>query len=127
MKRYLYTIALIIVWTSLNAQTQPWSLGKCIAYGIEHNIAVKRYELAKENQEITSETTRLSRLPDLSANVGQTFYFGRTPDRDGVYQDQTGSNSSLNCKYQFKSFQRISGYHSNQGRPVGCECGSGGP
>lgn len=104
MKRYLYTIALIIVWTSLNAQTQPWSLEKCIAYGIEHNIAVKRYELAKENQEITSETTRLSRLPDLSANVGQTFYFGRTPDRDGVYQDQTGSNSSLNVSTNLNLF-----------------------
>jgi outer membrane protein len=74
---------------------KSWTLEECIQFGLENNIAVKQYELAKENQEITVKTTSFSRLPDLSANVGQTFYFGRTPDRDGVYQDQTGSNSSL--------------------------------
>lgn len=74
---------------------KAWTLEECILFGLENNIAVKQYELAKENQEITVETTRLSRLPDLNANLGQTFYFGRTPDRDGVYQDQTGSNASL--------------------------------
>ena len=81
----------------LTAQNQKkdWTLEACIEYAMENNIGVKRYELAKENQEITVETTRFSRFPDLSANVGQTFYFGRTPDRDGIYQDQTGSNSSL--------------------------------
>jgi HlyD family secretion protein len=124
MKRYLYTIALIIVWTSLNAQTQPWSLEKCIAYGIEHNIAVKRYELAKENQEITSETTRLSRLPDLSANVGQTFYFGRTPDRDGVYQDQTGQFFTK-WSTNFKSISADFRLPIKSKQPIGSECGSG--
>jgi len=102
MKRYMKKIVLLsaILFFSgslLTAQSQKkaWTLEECIEYAMENNIGVKRYELAKENQEITVETTRFSRLPDLSANVGQTFYFGRTPDRDGVYQDQTGSNSSL--------------------------------
>ncbi|MDY0175024.1 MAG: TolC family protein, partial [Bacteroidales bacterium] len=72
-----------------------WTLEECIRFGLENNTVVKQYELAKENQEITVETTRFSRLPDLNANLGQTFYFGRTPDRDGVYQDQTGSNSAV--------------------------------
>ncbi|NLA15028.1 MAG: TolC family protein [Bacteroidales bacterium] len=72
-----------------------WTLEECIWFGLENNVEVKQYELAKENQEITVETTRYSRLPNLNANMGQTFYFGRTPDRGGVYQDQTGSNASL--------------------------------
>ncbi|MDY0174372.1 MAG: TolC family protein [Bacteroidales bacterium] len=81
----------------LKAQTgkKMWTLEECILFGLENNTVVKQYELAKENQEIAVETTQFSRLPDLNANLGQTFYFGRTPDRDGVYQDQTGSNSSV--------------------------------
>lgn len=72
-----------------------WTLEDCITYAIENNISVKQYQLAQENQELTVETTKYSRLPSLSANLGQNFYFGRTPDRDGVYQDQTGSTSSV--------------------------------
>ncbi|MDD3522464.1 MAG: TolC family protein, partial [Bacteroidales bacterium] len=96
MKKNLILFAgLLLASGALAAQTPEkyWTLEECIQYGLENNIAVKQYELAKENQEITVETARFSRLPDLSANMGQTFYFGRTPDRDGVYQDQTGSNS----------------------------------
>jgi len=90
----------------LAAQTTErlWTLEECIQFGLNNNIAVKQYELAKENQQITVETARFSRLPDLSANVGQTFYFGRTPDRDGVYQDQTGSNSSLGINTSINLF-----------------------
>jgi outer membrane protein len=98
MKKIVLLSAILFFSGSLlTAQNQKkdWTLEACIEYALENNIGVKRYELAKENQEITVETTRFSRLPDLSANVGQTFYFGRTPDRDGIYQDQTGSNSSL--------------------------------
>ncbi len=98
MKKIVLLSAILIFSGSLlTAQNQKkdWTLESCIQYALENNIGVKRYELAKENQEITVETTWFSRLPDLSANLGQTFYFGRTPDRDGVYQDQTGSNSSL--------------------------------
>ena len=91
---------------ALAAQTTErlWTLEECIQFGLNNNIAVKQYELAKENQQITVETARFSRLPDLSANVGQTFYFGRTPDRDGVYQDQTGSNSSLGINTSINLF-----------------------
>jgi outer membrane protein len=98
MKKIILLSAILFFSVSLLAaqnQKKDWTLEACIEYALENNIGVKRYELAKENQEITVETTRYSRLPDLSANVGQTFYFGRTPDRDGIYQDQTGSNSSL--------------------------------
>jgi len=98
MKKIVLLSAILFFSGSLltaQSQKKAWTLEECIEYAMENNIGVKRYELAKENQEITVETTRFSRLPDLSANVGQTFYFGRTPDRDGVYQDQTGSNSSL--------------------------------
>lgn len=90
-------LCLVFSAGKLAAQTskKSWTLQECIQFGLENNISVKQYELARENQEINVETTKFSRLPDLTANLGQTFYFGRTPDRDGIYQDQTGSNSSM--------------------------------
>ncbi len=74
---------------------EPWSLRKCIEFGVEHNISVQQYDLIKENQEITLQTSQLSRLPSLSANVGQNLYLGRAQDRDGLYQDRTSSTSNF--------------------------------
>lgn len=72
-----------------------WSLRRCIDYAIENNIAVKQKALEKENNSIRVETAKYSRLPDLTANVGQNFYFGRSPSRDGTYVDQSQASSSL--------------------------------
>jgi outer membrane protein len=80
------------------AQTQPpqpWTLKQCIDYAVEHNIDVRRRVLEKQDQELNLNTSKNSRLPDLNANVGQDFYFGRGPGRDGVYQDETQSTSSV--------------------------------
>lgn len=74
---------------------QPWTLKQCIEYAIEHNINVRQQVLEKENQELALTTSQYSRLPDLNANVGQDFYFGRGPGRDGTYQDQSQASSSL--------------------------------
>jgi len=87
MSKNLILCACLLLSSGVLAAQTPeriWTLEECIQFGLNNNIAVKQYELAKENQQITVETARFSRLPDLSANVGQTFYFGRTPDRDGV-------------------------------------------
>lgn len=83
--------------TSLVTGSQEaWTLKQCIEYAIEHNIDVRQRILEKQNQELNVHTARFSRLPDLNAGLGQNFYFGRGPGRDGTYQDQTQASSTLN-------------------------------
>lgn len=83
---------------------ETWSLRRCIDYAIENNITVRQQSLEMQNQEITLHTSRMSRLPDLNANVGQNFYFGRGVSRDGTTVDQNQANSSLSLSTSLPVF-----------------------
>lgn len=82
-----------------------WDLGKCIEYGLEHNISVKQQEINVENQEISLQTTRASRLPSLSANIGENYNIGRSQNREGVYEDHGAFTTSLGANAQVAVFQ----------------------
>ncbi|MDL2330432.1 TolC family protein [Odoribacter sp. OttesenSCG-928-A06] len=94
-----FLFMLLVLGLSAQEQPQttqgPWTLKQCIDYAVEHNINVRQRILEKQDQELNLHTSRYSRLPNLNANLGQDFYFGRGPGRDGVYQDQTQSTSSF--------------------------------
>ena len=87
---------------------KSWTLQECIQFGLENNISVKQYELARENQEINVETTKFSRLPDLTANLGQTFTLVGHPTGTGYIRTRRdrissmGINTSVNL---FSGFQ----------------------
>lgn len=91
------TISLVIVGCfSFTALAQEkWTLARCIDYAIQNNIQVKQRQLEKENSEIRLNTARMSRLPDLNGNAGQDFYFGRSPSRTGMYEDQSQSSTTF--------------------------------
>lgn len=102
------------------AQTAPspasrvWTLKECIDYAIEHNIEVRQRVLEKRNQELNVNTAQYSRLPDLNAGLGQNFYFGRGPGRDGTYQDQSQSSSSLDINTRVPVFSGFRVHHQIQ-------------
>lgn len=102
------------------AQTPPspasrvWTLKECIDYAIEHNIEVRQRVLEKRNQELNVNTAQYSRLPDLNAGLGQNFYFGRGPGRDGTYQDQSQSSSSLDINTRVPVFSGFRVHHQIQ-------------
>ncbi|MCP9612751.1 TolC family protein [Coprobacter tertius] len=80
----------------LSAQQQGgWSLAKCIDYAIENNITVKQRGLDKESSSIQLNTLQMSRLPSVNGGVGQNVYFGRSPGRTGVYEDQSQASTSF--------------------------------
>ena len=97
MNKWIKTTAILFLCScsALNAQTKQWTLEECIQYAIENNITIKQIELQKESAEITLNTSQNSRLPDLSARVGQEWSTGFSPTQNGVYESQTQSNSSL--------------------------------
>lgn len=71
------------------------SLQQCIEYALNHNISIQQQQLNEENRKIQLETTRYSRLPDLSANIGEGFGFGRSTGRDGSTVDNTSASTSF--------------------------------
>ncbi|MDF9829452.1 TolC family protein [Parabacteroides sp. PF5-6] len=97
MKHLLYIFILALVPSILPAQ-QPakvWTLEECIRYALENNIDLKQREQTEETRNIELHTSRHSWLPDLNANLGQNFDFGRSPSKDGVIVDRNSANSSL--------------------------------
>ncbi|MDR0981635.1 MAG: TolC family protein [Culturomica sp.] len=86
---------------------KAWTLKQCIEYAVENNIDIRQRILQNRSAEIELNTTRNSRLPNLNANMGQNFYFGRGPGRDGTYQDQTQSSSSLSVNANVSIFSGL--------------------
>ena len=78
----------------LSAQRQ-WTLRECCDYAVNHNISVKQRENTLRQRELQLETSRASRLPDLSASAGQNFSFGRGLTAQNTYENTNTSSTSF--------------------------------
>ena len=79
----------------LGAQPHQWSLRECCDYAVEHNISIKQQENQCRQRELQLSTSKNSRLPDLSASMGQNFSFGRGLTADNTYTNTNTSSTSL--------------------------------
>ena len=87
-----------------NEPVKTWSLEECIHYAIEHNIDLKQRQLDHDNKKVELHTSKYSWLPDLNANIGQNFDFGRSPSKTGVIVDQNSANSSASISLSMPIF-----------------------
>lgn len=85
MKRTALIAISMLAALSASAQNSPWTLQDCISYALEHNLTVKRQDLASKQAEVELETAKLSRLPGLNASASQNFSFGRGLSADNTY------------------------------------------
>ena len=76
-------------------ESKKWTLEECIDYAIEHNIDIRQRKLNKQNAAIDVNTAKMSRLPNLNANVGQNWNFGRGLAENNTYENQTLSSTNL--------------------------------
>jgi len=74
---------------------KKWTLEECISYAIEHNIDIRQRELNRQNAAIDVNTAKMSRLPNLNANVGQNWNFGRGLTEKNIYENQNSSNTGF--------------------------------
>ena len=88
-----FLISLISI-SPAKAQKQ-WSLRECCDYAVEHNISIKQQQNQCRQQELQLSTAKNSRLPDLSASMGQNFSFGRGLTQENTYTNTNTSSTSL--------------------------------
>ena len=95
-------IALLLAGSTAQAQiptptpeADPWSLDDCIRYAHEHNIQIQQQALQVEQRSVELNTSRHSRLPDLGANLGTNFSFGRSLISNNTYADNNQVLGSL--------------------------------
>ena len=95
MKKYIILVGLVLVGQDMLAQKNPWSLRECCDYAIEHNISIKQQQNQCRQQEVQLSSAKNSRLPDLSASLGQNFSFGRGLTAQNTYTNTNTSSTSL--------------------------------
>ncbi len=96
MKKCFFLVVLVIlVSLDMLAQNKAWSLRECCDYAVAHNVGIKQQENQCRQREIELSTSRNSRLPDLSASLGQNFSFGRGLTSANTYTNTNTSSTSL--------------------------------
>jgi len=84
MKKSFLILISSLLFTALVAQNQ-WSLSQCIEYALTTNIDIMRVELNTAYQENNLQQSKDNRLPNLNADISQSFGFGRSLDIDNTY------------------------------------------
>ncbi|MEN9919561.1 MAG: hypothetical protein RL662_1997 [Bacteroidota bacterium] len=95
MKKISIAVCCFVFIVSLQAQNQKtWSLRDCIEFAVENNVEIKQQALQVKGAEIDLSTSKNSRLPDLNAQIGQSFNFGLTQGADNVLRTVNSSRLS---------------------------------
>ena len=111
MKR-LFLITLLTA-TVLSVQAQKvWTLDECIDYAIEHNLDLKKTQLARQQAEYQYKMSQNAWLPTLSANAGEYFGFGQSPSYTGVYVSDNSSSASFGASLSLPLFQGLNLYNT---------------
>ena len=109
-KAKILLLAITFLSFQLNAQSQ-WTLDNCITYALENNYSIKQKLLELEQTKIELQSSKMNRLPDLSASVGQSFDFGRAPGANAVIEENTQSTTSLGISMSVPLFQGLQNHY----------------
>lgn len=111
MKRFFLTT--LLVATVFVAQAQKvWTLDECIDYALEHNLDIRKSQLAREQAEYQYKTSKNAWLPTLNANAGEYFGFGQSPSYTGVYVSDNSSSASFGANLSMPLFQGLNLYNT---------------
>jgi len=91
----LLGIVLLLLLISTPSFAKQWTLPECIDYAIEHNISLKQRENTRRQNEVSLNTAKNSRLPDLNAGISENLGFGRSLGMDNTYSKNNTSNTSF--------------------------------
>ena len=108
MKKAYSLMALALVAVSLSAQERaPWTLQECIAHALENNISLKRQEIQVRQQEIQLNTSKNSRLPQVSGSASENFSFGRGLTADNTYSNTNTTSTGVSLGASVPLFQGL--------------------
>lgn len=90
-------MALSCSLSSIYAQ-DSWTLQRCISHALEHNLTIKQQEDNVKQQEISLNSSRNQRLPNVSGSAGESFSFGRALTIDNTYANRNTQSTNFNLQ-----------------------------
>ena len=96
MKHFFIILSgLILVFFNTETFAQnTWSLQKCIDYALKNNIQIKQQEVNTHYYENQVSQAKSNQLPNLNAQIGNDFSFGRSLTYDNTYKNVNSSSVS---------------------------------
>ncbi len=106
MKRYFLLITVFLAGAAFGQNhIGPWTLAECIRHAQDNNITLKQRDLQVKQQEIQLETTKGSRLPQVSGSTSENFSFGRGLTADNTYSNTNTTSTGISLGTAVPVFQ----------------------
>ena len=106
MKRYFLLITVFLAGAAFGQNhSGPWTLAECIRRAQDNNITLKQQDLQVKQQEIQLETTKGSRLPQVSGSTSENFSFGRGLTADNTYSNTNTTSTGISLGTAVPVFQ----------------------
>ena len=111
MKKLSFLLLVMVFAGTVQAQ-KLWTLDECINYALEHNLDLRKTQLAREQADYQYRASKNAWLPTLSANAGEYFGFGQSPSYTGVYVSDNSSSASFGASLSVPLFQGLNLYNT---------------
>lgn len=100
----LLSAAFLLFQGSGSIAQNVWSLQKCIDYALANNIQIKQQQVNIQYNENQVSQAKANRLPNLNAQIGNDYSFGRSLTYDNTYKNVNSSSLSGGASTNFTIF-----------------------
>lgn len=76
-KNFLITAVILLVWSSLSAQEDKWTLQECIDYALKNNINIQRNDLTIVQNRVSVDQSKADLFPSVNAQASHVYNYGQ--------------------------------------------------
>jgi len=109
-KKYIILFLCLLMAESIIAQ-KTWTLNECIAYAIEHNLALNNFKYNSDSNKETYKQSVRNLLPNIIGSTDYNIRYGRSVNpntNDIINTDFFSNNYSLSSSVDiFQGFQKL--------------------
>jgi len=95
MKSFVIACACAVFGTVAYSQDTSWTLSRCIEHALDNNLDIRQGSIVVRGREIDLENARNSRLPGVSASMGENLSFGRGLTKANTYSNTNTTRTSI--------------------------------
>lgn len=107
-QNFLFLVIATVGCMAVKAQ-ENWTLEQCVKYGLENNLPLLQMRVEKTKLEIRQEAIKNNRFPSAEMNASQRFNFGRSLNRENVYEDISSYTTGMELNVELPLFD---GFHT---------------
>lgn len=99
----MFLLIVVVGCMAVKAQ-EKWTLEQCVQYGLENNLTLLQMQGEKVKLQIWQESIKNNRLPGAEMNASHQFNFGRSLNRENVYEDISSYTTGMELNVELPLF-----------------------